>query len=181
MIALGGGGGESLEVAKGRAKVGELQRSKRESFGHRQRGRPLGSLAYQIDLTGLGPHMHLDRWICGGTAGGGRRPQLGRLLRPIALGGGGEESAGVVENRRGAKPDRHLLQPLERTLCGSGGDLATSVGHLGKHSGVNVARASWIVVVSACLLAALLFAVNGYTGYTLTLIAVALAAAVNLS
>lgn len=45
---------------------------------------------------------------------------------------------------------------------------------------MNIARASWITVVAVCLLAALLFAINGYTGYTITVIAVGLAAAVNL-
>jgi hypothetical protein len=45
---------------------------------------------------------------------------------------------------------------------------------------VSLARASWITVVTICAVAAVLFAVSGYTGYTLTLIAVGLAAAVNL-
>jgi hypothetical protein len=45
---------------------------------------------------------------------------------------------------------------------------------------VSLARASWIVVVAACAVAAVLFAISGYTGYTITLIAVGLAAAVNL-
>jgi hypothetical protein len=46
---------------------------------------------------------------------------------------------------------------------------------------VDLARGSWIAVVAACLIAALLVAINGYTGYAITLIAVGLAAAVNLS
>jgi hypothetical protein len=45
---------------------------------------------------------------------------------------------------------------------------------------VPLARASWITVVAICAIAAVLFAVSGYTGYTITLIAVGLAAAVNL-
>ncbi len=45
---------------------------------------------------------------------------------------------------------------------------------------MSLARASWITVVAVCALAAVLFAISGYTGYTLTLIAVGLAAAVNL-
>ena len=45
---------------------------------------------------------------------------------------------------------------------------------------VSLARASWITVVAICAIAAVLFAVSGYTGYTITLIAVGLAAAVNL-
>jgi len=45
---------------------------------------------------------------------------------------------------------------------------------------VSLARASWITVVGVCAIAAILFAVSGYTGYTITLIAVGLAAAVNL-
>ena len=46
---------------------------------------------------------------------------------------------------------------------------------------MDLARGSWITVVVICLVAALLVAVNGYTGYAITLIAVGLAAAVNLT
>lgn len=45
---------------------------------------------------------------------------------------------------------------------------------------VNLARASWLTVVVVCTVAAILFALSGYTGYTITLVAVGLAAAVNL-
>ena len=43
-----------------------------------------------------------------------------------------------------------------------------------------IARVSWIVVVGVCAIAAVLFAISGYTGYTVTVSAVGLAAAVNL-
>ncbi len=43
-----------------------------------------------------------------------------------------------------------------------------------------LARASWFTVCAVCTIAAILFAVSGYTGYTITVIAVGLAAAVNL-
>ena len=43
-----------------------------------------------------------------------------------------------------------------------------------------LARASWLTVVVVCAIAAISFAVSGYTGYTIVLIAVGLAAAVNL-
>jgi hypothetical protein len=45
---------------------------------------------------------------------------------------------------------------------------------------VSLARASWITVVSICAVAAVAFAFSGYTGYAATIIAVGLAAAVNL-
>jgi hypothetical protein len=45
---------------------------------------------------------------------------------------------------------------------------------------VSVARVSWIIVVGVCAIAAVLFAISGYTGYTFTVSAVGLAAAVNL-
>jgi membrane protein YdbS with pleckstrin-like domain len=45
---------------------------------------------------------------------------------------------------------------------------------------VSLARVSWIITVGVCLIAAILFAVSGYTGYTWTLLAVGAAAAVNL-
>lgn len=45
---------------------------------------------------------------------------------------------------------------------------------------MSLARASWITVVAVCAIAAVLFAISGYTGYSVTVIAVGLAAAVNL-
>ncbi len=45
---------------------------------------------------------------------------------------------------------------------------------------MDVSRASWLTVVFACLIAVLLLAINGYTGYALTVAAVGVAAAVNL-
>jgi hypothetical protein len=45
---------------------------------------------------------------------------------------------------------------------------------------VSLARASWITVVAVCAIAVVLFALSGYTGYSLTVAAVGLAAAVNL-
>jgi hypothetical protein len=45
---------------------------------------------------------------------------------------------------------------------------------------MTLARASWITIVAVCAIAAILFAISGYTGYTFVLIAVGLAAAVNL-
>jgi hypothetical protein len=45
---------------------------------------------------------------------------------------------------------------------------------------VSLARASWIVVVAVSAIAVVLFAISGYTGYSITVGAVGLAAAVNL-
>jgi hypothetical protein len=45
---------------------------------------------------------------------------------------------------------------------------------------MTLARASWITVVAICAVAAISFAFSGYTGYAITLVAVGLAAGVNL-
>ncbi|HYH53876.1 MAG TPA: hypothetical protein VD761_07070 [Solirubrobacterales bacterium] len=45
---------------------------------------------------------------------------------------------------------------------------------------MSLARASWITVVAICAVAAVLFAFSGYTGYAITLVAIGLAASVNL-
>jgi hypothetical protein len=45
---------------------------------------------------------------------------------------------------------------------------------------VSLARVSWIVVVAICAIAVVLLALGGYTGYSITVGAVGLAAAVNL-
>jgi len=45
---------------------------------------------------------------------------------------------------------------------------------------VSLQRASWLVVVVICLIAVVLLGVSGYTGYSITVGAVGIAAAVNL-
>ncbi|HEU5062154.1 MAG TPA: hypothetical protein VFT79_03250 [Solirubrobacterales bacterium] len=45
---------------------------------------------------------------------------------------------------------------------------------------MTLARASWIITVVICAIAAILFASTGYTGYAITLVAIGLAASVNL-
>ena len=45
---------------------------------------------------------------------------------------------------------------------------------------MNAAKITWLVTVGICALAALVLVLNGYTGYSITVGAVGLAAAVNL-
>jgi hypothetical protein len=45
---------------------------------------------------------------------------------------------------------------------------------------VSLERASWLAVVIACAIGALIMVANGYVGYPIVLAAVGLAAAVNL-
>jgi hypothetical protein len=45
---------------------------------------------------------------------------------------------------------------------------------------VPAARASWLTIVGVCAIAVILLAINGYTGYAITVAAVGAAAAVNL-
>ena len=45
---------------------------------------------------------------------------------------------------------------------------------------MTLARASWITVVGGCAIAVVLLAIGGYTGYSITVGAVGLAAVVNL-
>ncbi len=44
-----------------------------------------------------------------------------------------------------------------------------------------LARAAWLITVAACLVAALLLLLSGYLGYAGVLLAVGLAAAINLT
>ena len=45
---------------------------------------------------------------------------------------------------------------------------------------MSLAKGSWLTVVAICVLAAILLAVAGYTGYSIVVGAVGLSAAVNL-
>jgi hypothetical protein len=51
---------------------------------------------------------------------------------------------------------------------------------LREHIAVPAARASWLTIVAICAIAVILLAINGYTGYAITVAAVGGAAAVNL-
>jgi hypothetical protein len=46
---------------------------------------------------------------------------------------------------------------------------------------VDLAKASWLTVVGVCLVAVVLLAVGGYTGYSIVVGAVGIAAAINLT
>jgi hypothetical protein len=45
---------------------------------------------------------------------------------------------------------------------------------------VSLERASWLAVVVVCVIAVILLGIGGYTGYSITVGAVGIAAAVNL-
>jgi hypothetical protein len=45
---------------------------------------------------------------------------------------------------------------------------------------VSLQRASWLTVVGVCAIGVVVLAINGYTGYSITVAAVGAAAAVNL-
>jgi hypothetical protein len=45
---------------------------------------------------------------------------------------------------------------------------------------VSLSRASWLTVVVACAIAAILLAISGYTGYSIVVAAVGGSAAINL-
>jgi len=52
--------------------------------------------------------------------------------------------------------------------------------HRGHNSAVPLSKISWIATVAICLFAAALLLVSGYQGYSGVLLAIGLAAAVNL-
>ena len=53
--------------------------------------------------------------------------------------------------------------------------------HDGQNTGVSLERASWLTVVVICAIAVVLLALADYTGYSIVVGAVGLAAAVNLT
>ena len=109
-----------------------------------------------------------------------RRDVLAPALGPVA---GGEHRAVGGEDRAAAQVGRHLGQEGQRRLAAArpgAASLVSASGISAKIPTVSLARASWITVVAVCAIAAVLFAISGYTGYTITVVAVGLAAAVNL-
>jgi hypothetical protein len=53
-------------------------------------------------------------------------------------------------------------------------------GTWAKIAAVSLQRVSWLVVVGLCALASVLLAISGYSGYSIVVAAVGLAAAINL-
>ena len=95
----------------------------------------------------------------------------------------------VVEDRALAQLER-VRDASRQQLGGAGqasgalhvgGDVGSPVLISANIEGMNLGRISWISVIAVCTLAVVLFAVNGYTGYAITVGAVGAAAAVNLT
>jgi hypothetical protein len=75
---------------------------------------------------------------------------------------------------------RDLLQVFDRpTGIGEGRDI--DGGHYAKIASVTLQQGSWLTVVIVCGISVILLAVGGYTGYSIVVGAVGLAAAVNLT
>lgn len=53
--------------------------------------------------------------------------------------------------------------------------------HSVKIAAVPLAKASWLTVIAVCAIAVVLLAIGGYTGYSIVVAAVGLAAAINLT
>ncbi len=139
-------------------------------------------MAQGEDLALLGADMDLFDQLPAGSVGNFEERRY--VLMPMARCATGSKNGAVrTEDRSAAQVRRHLGQVGERALGGIAryNPGRGIVGHLGQNTGpVSLARASWITVVVICAIAAILFAISGYTGYTVTVIAVGLAAAVNL-
>jgi len=51
----------------------------------------------------------------------------------------------------------------------------------GQNTTVDLARIGWLATVTACLIAVMILAVQGYYGYAVVTLAVAISAAINLT
>jgi hypothetical protein len=117
--------------------------------------------------------------------------QLAPGLAPgVRIAAGRQDLALVGEDRAPPELARDLLQVLDRTArirkAGSvdgGGHRGPDVAATGiwsKIASVTLEQGSWLTVVIFCGIAVVLLAVGGYTGYSIVVGAVGLAAAVNL-
>jgi len=125
----------------------------------------------------VSPHR---RFRSGGIDG---RQQLRAGLAPgVAIARGGQRRAVGGKDRAATQVGRHLAQAGHRGggIGLAGNPFGRGVGHLRQHTGVSLARASWLTVVIACAIAALILAIDGYVGYPIVIGAVGASAAVNL-
>ena len=125
-------------------------------------------------------------WTCStgsSPAAVGDREQVGGVLAPaLGLGRGGEHRAAGIEDRGAPQVGDISVRKASAASADSPAraSVAAASGMWVKIPTVTLARASWIIVVVVCAIAAVLFAFSGYTGYAITLVPIGLAAAVNL-
>lgn len=118
-----------------------------------------------------------DRLAAGGV---GRGDQLAPGLPPaLDVAARRERLARLGEDRATAHLRRDLLQ-IGDSPAGIGEGRGVDGGHWFKIASVTLEQGSWLTVVIVCGIAVLLLAIGGYTGYSIVVGAVGLAAAVNL-
>jgi hypothetical protein len=118
-----------------------------------------------------------DRFAAGGVDRGdqlppGLPPTLGVAARRQRL-------AHLGEDHATAHLRRDLLQ-IGDSPAGIGEARGFDGGHWFKIASVTLEQSSWLTVVIVCGIAVVLLAIGGYTGYSIVVGAVGLAAAVNL-
>src|SRR4051795_6070406 len=167
-----------LELREHRPHVVEHQR--RERLAARHHGdRPVRT-AHEVHRAAL----HLGLELLGVLARRGGVEGLHQLPREVPESGGAlvvglartGQLAGTVEHHRGPGVAGQLARPFGYRLGGG----RRGICHPGQNSRVPLSRIAWMITVGICLIAALLVLLNGYSGYAGVLLAVGIAAAVNL-
>jgi hypothetical protein len=110
----------------------------------------------------------------------GRGHQIAAGLAPgLVIAARGEDPAILGEDRAAPHLWRDLLQ-IGHCPTGVGEGRGIDGGHYAKIATVTLQQSSWLTVVIICGISVILLAVGGYTGYSIVVGAVGLAAAVNL-
>jgi hypothetical protein len=173
-----------MELTQDGAQIAEDQRGEREAIrGH---DRATARTANGQDLTGFGADVEVGDLA---AALLGKPPELGDRLGPRPairreelLAAGPEDGAlahfervadASLQERRGVREP--VLADHRRHVA------VFPVGMSANIETMDLGRSAWITVIGICLIAVVMFAVNGYTGYAITVGAVGAAAAVNLT
>jgi hypothetical protein len=72
-------------------------------------------------------------------------------------------------------------RPSKTTADGHAAPEADDVGNPGQNGSVDLARLAWLVTVLACLITIAILTLQGYYGYALVTLAVAVSAGINLT
>jgi hypothetical protein len=109
----------------------------------------------------------------------GRNELASRLLPAVRVVARREHHAALGEDGAAAHLRRDLLQ-IGHGPAGIREGRGVHWGHSVKIASVTLEQGSWLTVIVICGIAVVLLAIGGYTGYSIVVAAVGLAAAVNL-
>ena len=168
------------EVAEDRANVEEHQPGERKALGGGDERETV--VADGERLAVLGADVRVGDRLAGGRVGGVEqrsRPASAQVARSPLAASAVPSSARITQPRRSSDIAARRATATSASAA-LGARVAVGSGISATIAAVSLERASWLAVVAICVIAAILLAISGYSGYSIVVTAVGASAAINL-